>query len=226
MHGVDGRLFAWEMQMRMKRLRPTLAKQTLLCKQDTTLDDVKKELSLEIHGKMYTNLLFTNLEWKFNPEHRVNDLFDGDFKLISRFGFPVCVQQERPLDQNIPICLDLELSGQQWKVDEHAMEEMRLEETPGIQTMLQKFEEEVDHKIKKILDGLDEAENSSNSNMISLNNGLERCLVRLGDPMARLPQDGSLCDETARLGIDAEVNVPMDTNDDTGRKGSKTGKRK
>ena len=61
--------------------------------------------------------------------------------------------------------------------------------------------------------------------MISINNSFDRCLVRLGDPMARLPQDG-LCDETARLGIDTEANVPMDTNEDTGKKGSKTGKRK
>ena len=211
--------------MRMKRLRPTLAKQTLLCEPDTTLEDVKKELSLELHGKLYTNLLFTNLEWKFNPEHRVNDLFDGDFKLISRFGFPVCVQQERPLDQNIPVCLDLELSGQQWKVDEHALEEMRMEETPGILTMIRKFEEEVSYKNQKILDSLDEADNTSTSISIAINNGFERCLVMLGDPMAKLPQDG-LCDETARLGIDNEANVPMDTNEDSGKKGSKAGKRK
>ena len=160
-NGVDGDVFAWEMQMRMKPLRVNLAQQTLLCEQDATLDDVKKDLSLEINGKMYTNLLFTNLEWKFNSEHRVNDLFDGYFKLISRFGYPVCAQQERPLDQYIPICLDLELSGRQWKVDEQAMEEMRLEETPGINTMLRNFEGEVDFKIKKLQDGLEEIENAS-----------------------------------------------------------------
>ena len=60
--------------MRMKRLRVGLAKQTLLCDLDATLDIFKKDLSLEINGKMYTNLLFTNLDWKFNSEHRVNEM--------------------------------------------------------------------------------------------------------------------------------------------------------
>ena len=69
------------------------------------------------------------------------------------------------------------------------------------------------------------AENASNTHMISINNSLDRCLVAVGDPVARLPQDGSLCDETARLGLDAEINVPMDTNDDAGKRG-KAGKRK
>ena len=53
------------------------------------------------------------------------------------------------------------------------MEEMRLEETPGINTMLRKFEEEVDYKIKKVLDGLEELENASNTHMISINNSLD-----------------------------------------------------
>ena len=104
---VDARVLTWEMQMRCKRLRPTLAKQILLCDPDTTLENVVKELRLELDGKVYTSLLTTNIEWKFNPEHKVNEWFEGYFKLVTRFGDPVCVQMDQPLNPNIPVCLDL-----------------------------------------------------------------------------------------------------------------------
>ena len=227
-HGVDGRMLGWEMQMRMKRLRVGLAKQTLLCDQDATLNNIKKDLSLEIHGKMRTNLLYTNLDWNFNSEHRVKDMFDGDFKLISRFGYLMPAQQEQPVNLNIPICLDLEASGRQWKVDEQAIDEMRIETTPGLSTMLIKLEGEVDFKIKKLQDGLDDIKNASNTHMFSINNSLDGCLIALGAvPVPRLPQDGSLCDETSRLDLEAgEVNVPMDTGDDTVSKNKNKNSRK
>ena len=148
--------------------------------------------------------------------------------MISRFGYPVCAQQEQPVNQNIPICLDLEVSGRQWKVYEQAMEEMRMETTPGLNTMLSNFEGEVDFKIKKLPDGLDDIKNASNTHMISINNSLDGCLIALGAvPVPRLPQDGSLCDETSRLDLEAgEVNVPMDTGDDTVSKNKNKNSRK
>ena len=168
---VDARVLTCEMQMRCKRLRPTLAKQILLCDPDTTLENVVKELRLELDGKVYTSLLTTNIEWKFNPEHKVNEWFEGDFKLVTRFGDPVCVQMDQPLNPNIPVCLDLELSGQQWRVDEQAMEEMRMEHTPGILMMLDKFGEEVSRKHQKILDNQEEVDNVATSISVAVTSG-------------------------------------------------------
>ena len=71
-------------------------------------------------------------------------MFDGDFKLISRFGYPMPAKQEQPLDLSIPLCLDLEASGRQMQVDDQAMEEMRMETSPGLTTMLDNLEGEVE----------------------------------------------------------------------------------
>ena len=222
---VDARVLTWEMQMRCKRLRPTLAKQILLCDPDTTLENVVKELRLELDGKVYTSLLTTNIEWKFNPEHKVNEWFEGDFKLVTRFGDPVCVQMDQPLNPNIPVCLDLELSGQQWRVDEQAMEEMRMEHTPGILMMLDKFGEEVSRKHQKILDNQEEVDNVATSISVAVTSGFERCFHMLGDTEARMSQDG-LCDETAKLGVnDDEAIMPMDI-EESGKKSRTSGKRK
>ena len=119
--------------------------------------------------------------------------------MISRFGYPVCAQQEQPVNQNIPICLDLEVSGHQWKVDEQAMDEMRMETTPGLNTMLSNFEGEVDYKIKKLQDSLEEIENASNTHMISINNSLDQCLIVLGrEPVPRLPQEAPCSRKTKK----------------------------
>ncbi len=139
----------WEMQLRLRRLRVGLVKQTLLCELESTLDNIKKDLSIEIQGKMWTNTLFTNLIWKFNPaEHK--RMFEGEFKLISHYGYLLPVHQEQPISPDVPICHELETSGRQWQVDDQALEDHRNEMTPGMSSLMQNIDTVVEFHVKKI----------------------------------------------------------------------------
>jgi len=211
---TDVRIFSWEMKTRMTRCRIPLAKQTLLCDQSTTLDSIRKELTVDMGGKQHTNMLFTSLQWKFNPEHKKNDIFDSNFKLVSRFGYQLTIQPEMPAWIKMPICLDLESSSRQSQLNDLAMEDLRLM-NPGLCSMFRNIEREIFEKFKTLKDYLDD-------------NILNHCLVKLG---VEPPKDGSA--GCSRGGGSGNDNSGSDNGEDTqmeiedvNRNGRKSGKKK
>jgi len=177
------------------------------------LDSIRKELTVDMGGKQHTNMLFTSLQWKFNPEHRKNDIFDSNFKLVSRFGYQLTIQPEMPAWIKIPICLDLESSSRQSQLNDLAMEDLRLM-NPGLCSMFRNIEREIFEKFKTLKDYLDD-------------NILNHCLVKLG---VEPPNDrGAGCSRGGGSGSDNGGTDGEDTQmetDDGNRNGRKSGKKK
>ena len=197
-----------------------LVKQTLLCDPASTLDSVQKDLKVEIQGRIYNTWLHTNLVWRFNPgEHKRNELFDGEFKLCSRYSLPLPVHPEQPVNPTIPICIDLESSGRQYVIEDLAIEDARLETTPGLNTKLEKIERVVDNKFDAVQDEITELDGKLSGHMIWANKCLNALLKDRGLPTFL---DPTLCDETKKLDLNSpEEMVDMDVSEDVNEKKTK-----
>ena len=160
--GVSAAALSWEMAMQMGRMRVTLNKQTLLCERDATLSNVRKELSLEISGHVKTLPIQISLEWK---RANMDIPISADFKLTSRYGYPLVVRYDGPLDVSVPLCLDLATSGRAATIRRKAIEDMRLEKTPGLANKISLLETSVNVRIQELQDGLEQWVNCQQSFM-------------------------------------------------------------
>jgi len=163
--GVSAAALSWEMAMQMERMRVTLNKQTLLCEHDATLSNVRKELSLEISGHVKTLPIQISLEWK---RANMDIPISADFKLTSRYGYPLVVRYDGPLDASVPLCLDLATSGRAATIRKKAIEDMRLEKTPGLANKISQLE------TPGLANKISQLETSVNVQIQDVRNGLEQ----------------------------------------------------
>jgi hypothetical protein len=146
---------------------------------NSTLETIKKDLSIDIMGKIWTNTLYTNLTWKFDPaKTKKNELFEGGFKLFYRFGYPIPMQIN-PINSQVPVCLELETSGRQWMVNELAIQDHRMEITPGIRELLQDVNVKVEIQVKKMREEVQALDSRVIQHMFSTNQLLENMIIAL-----------------------------------------------
>jgi len=169
----------WEQQQQFLRIRPYLIRQTLLVDFNATLETIKKELSIEILGKNYTNTLYSNLTWKKDPaKTKKNELFEGGFKLFYRCGYPIPMQRN-PIDAQVPVCLELQSSGRQWMVNDLAIQEHKSEITPGVRELFIDVNVSTEIQVKKLKAEIQGLDTRVIQHMFSTKHLLESLIVAL-----------------------------------------------
>ena len=195
----------WEQQMQLQRLRAGLVRQTLLVDFNATLDTIKKDLSIDIMGKIFTSTLFTNLSWKFDPvKAKKNELFEGNFKLFYRYGYPIPMHVS-PINPQVPVCVELETSGRMWQVNELAIQDHRMETTPGLRELLQDVNVRMEIQVKKMREEIQVLDGRLIQHMIGTNQLLENMIISLnrkvGTDLKPMNLDGTICVETSKLNL-------------------------
>jgi hypothetical protein len=195
----------WEQQMQLQRIRAGLVRQTLLVDFNATMDTIKKDLSIDIMGKIFTSSLFTNLTWKYDPARaKKNELFEGNFKLFFRYGYPIPMKVS-PIDPQVPVCVELETSGRMWSVNELAIQDHRLETTPGIRELLQDVNVRTEIQVKEMRDEIQALDSRVIQHMITTNQLLENMIVSLNKKvdtnLRPMNLDGTICDEASKLNL-------------------------